>query len=118
VVTIGVAANVAGVAVDTASVFANEADLNLANNNATASVTVLAAPQVRFSSVYLNANHQFQLTLTGQPNLSYIVQATTNLTTGNWTAISTNTAASNGSFQFIDTNSPGLPSRFYRVMAQ
>ena len=117
VVTIGVNPTLAGLALDAASVSsANEADLNLANNAASASVTVLSIIPARLSGVIIKANGQFQLTLTGQPNLNYIIQARTNLTIGAWTALSTNTAAGNGIFQFTDTNAPGLPQRFYRAV--
>ena len=115
VVTIVVTPTVAGIATDAASVTANETDLNSANNVASASVTVLSIIQARLSGVIYKSNGQFQFTLTGQPNSSYVVQARTNLTTGTWTAISTNTAV-NGAFQFIDTNAPGLPQRFYRAV--
>ena len=115
-VTISATPTVTGTALDLALVSANEVDLDAANNTASVSVTVLPAAQAYLSSAVFNANHQFQLTLTGQPNLKYIVLATTNLATGTWTSVSTNTAASNGTFQFTDTNAPGLPSRFYRAM--
>lgn len=54
---------------------------------------------------------RFSLRLTGSSGARYAIEATTNWV--KWTALSTNTAA-NGSFDFIDTNAPALPARFYR----
>ena len=56
-----------------------------------------------------------QLTCVGTPGKSYVVQATTNLTApGSWLTISTNTAGTNGLFQFIDNDSTNYSCRFYR----
>ena len=115
VVTIVATPTVAGLATDAASVTASETDLNSANNFASTSVTVVSITPARLSGVIHKPNGQFQFTLTGQTNLNYVIQASTNLTTGNWVAISTNTAV-NGTFQFVDTNAPGLPQRFYRAV--
>ena len=117
IMTLSVIPTVAGLATDTALVAANETDLIAADNSASAAATVLAIIPARLSGVLMKANHQFQITLTGQPNLTYVIQASTNLASGSmWTPVSTNTAAGNGTFQFTDTNAPGLPVRFYRTM--
>lgn len=56
--------------------------------------------------------NQFQFSMTGLPGTNYVVQASTNLI--DWLSISTNTAASNGAFQFAE---PGtLQRRFYRAL--
>ena len=119
VATVTIIANptLPGLATDSAWVAANEADLNEANNSASAAVSVVAIIPAHLSGVVLKPSHQFQLTLTGQPNLSYIVLASTNIANASaWTPISTNIAALNGTFQFTDTNAPGQPQRFYRTM--
>ena len=60
-----------------------------------------------------------QLTCIGIPGNTYVIQATTNLTvSGSWLTISTNTAGTNGLFQFIDTDSENYNIRFYRFMTQ
>jgi hypothetical protein len=43
------------------------------------------------------------------------VQATTNLTTSNWTALQTS-LVTNGLLRFNDTNWSTYPQRFYRIM--
>jgi uncharacterized repeat protein (TIGR01451 family) len=108
-----VSPGVAGFALDTASVSANEVDLYLADNSASASVSVLSIISPHLSGAIVKTN-QFQITLTGQPDFTYIIQASTNITS--WSPISTNTAAGNGVLQFTDTNAPGLNQRFYRAV--
>ena len=115
-VTLGVNLNVSGLTLNAASVTANETDLSPANNAASVSVTVLPVVQSRLAGVLRKPNGQFQFTLTGQPDFKYIIQAAADLASGSWTAISTNTAAGDGTFQFTDTNAPGLPQRFYRAV--
>jgi uncharacterized repeat protein (TIGR01451 family) len=104
-----------GPALDTASVSANETDLNSADNSASSSVTVLNLVPPQLSGDIIKANNQFELTLKGQPNLAYIIQGSTNLTS--WTSISTNVADSTGTIVFTDTSSSGLKQRFYRAIA-
>jgi len=58
-----------------------------------------------------------KLTCCGSPGQSYLIQATTNLLTPVWTAISTNTAGSNSLFSFIDLDAKLCPCRFYRTAA-
>jgi uncharacterized repeat protein (TIGR01451 family) len=111
--SVAVNAGVAGFAVDTASVSANEADLYLADNSASASVSVLSFISPELSGAIVKTN-QFQITLTGQPNFAYIIQASTNITL--WSSISTNTAASNGILQFTDTNASRLNQRYSRAV--
>ena len=59
---------------------------------------------------------QFHLTVTAQPNYTYVVQGSTNLTS--WDSLSTNTASVSGTFTFIDTASPTPRDRFYRTLLQ
>jgi hypothetical protein len=59
-------------------------------------------------------NGRFQFNVLGEPNRSYVAQASTNLT--NWISIGTNIAFG-GMTQFVDTNAPTLPHRFYRALA-
>ena len=60
-----------------------------------------------------------QLSCIGTPGNTYVIEATTNLTvSGSWLTISTNTAGTNGLFQFIDTDSVNYNCRFYRFKTQ
>jgi hypothetical protein len=57
----------------------------------------------------------FQLTVSGPPFISVIVDAATNLAAPiNWTAIYTNNTGAGGSFNFSDTTAPGHAQSFYR----
>jgi hypothetical protein len=101
--------SLAGSLLNSVNVTANEEDLVPANNSAqaTTTVTVPATLSGSFSGGY------FQLTVTGQPNTPYVVQASTNLTS--WVSLSTNTSAT-GTFTFIDTATPAPQLRFYRTL--
>ena len=69
------------------------------------------------SAISPQANGAVQLNGIGYPLLNYIVQANTNLATTNWVNIGNITADANGALMFIDTNSVGQPSRYYRFAA-
>ena len=73
-------------------------------------------PQI--TSVSLNpANRSFQLSGQGEPNATYTIEAASNLVSPIfWQSIGSNTANSNGLFQFTDTNAPAFPLRFYRAL--
>jgi len=55
-----------------------------------------------------------QVTGSGVPGQTYLIQATTNLTSPVWTTIATNTADTNSLFSFIDLDAKTCPCRFYR----
>src|SRR5439155_12759601 len=57
-----------------------------------------------------SAADQFQFNVTGVPDFSYAVQASTNLT--DWTSTETNASP----FTFTGTNSNNYPMRFYRAL--
>ena len=59
-----------------------------------------------------NYDGSMQLMVVNQPGQTYVVEASTNLTT--WTPISTNTP-SGTSFQFKDTSATTIGTRLYRV---
>lgn len=58
-------------------------------------------------------NLQFRFDIATQPGVTYVVQASTNLT--NWAAISTNSAVSN-LLHFADLKATNYQQRFYRVI--
>lgn len=67
------------------------------------SINVLPDPAVR-------------LNCSGGKGSTYMIQATTNLNSSSaWVTISTNTADTNGLFQFIDSNAANYSCRFYRA---
>jgi len=61
----------------------------------------------------MTADGQFALSVAGQPGLAYDVLASQDLTT--WTVIGAVTLDASGSAQFVDSASPGIPNRVYRL---
>jgi hypothetical protein len=59
-------------------------------------------------------NGQMQISGTGLAGLTYDLQATTNLSTPNWTKIGTVQADTNGIINVTDPNVAQFPARFYR----
>jgi hypothetical protein len=59
----------------------------------------------------------FCLQLSGTPDYPYILQSATNLAYPNWQSVITNSADSNGNWNIAITNSPKVPSAFFRVVA-
>jgi hypothetical protein len=65
----------------------------------------------------ITAPGQFSFQFAGNPNASYSVLATTNLTTPliDWTVLGAATLISNDLFQYIDAHTTNYPQRFYRL---
>ena len=82
-------------------------------NSAVATLTVVS-PLV--TSAARNANGSVTLSFEGLPNTTTRVWATTNLASAAfWEPIFTNNSTdADGAWQFTDTNTVGLPRRFYR----
>ena len=55
----------------------------------------------------------FQITVSGQPGLAYVIQASTNLNA--WVPLFTNTVPLSGSFTFSDPNTHAFKYQFYRA---
>ena len=70
---------------------------------------------VGVASLQMLPDYSTKITCTGVPGQSYLIQATTNLTTPDWTAIATNTADVNSLFSYIDLDAKTCPCRFYRT---
>jgi hypothetical protein len=68
------------------------------------------APHLQLTRSAWLTNRQYQFRVAGTSGQSYIVQASTNLST--WTPILTNSATL---FDFTDTNAVNFPKRFYRA---
>jgi hypothetical protein len=76
-------------------------------------VTVSPAPPKLISGYFTNG--WFQLTGNGTPNLSYGVQASSNLAGTHWQGLGNAIADGAGVIRFSDTNVPGQNERFYRL---
>lgn len=96
----------------TASVGGKQADLNLANNSAQTVTAVIVPVPAVLSGSYVS-NH-FQLVVTAEPGLVYVIQASSNLTS--WVSLSTNTASTGGVIKYTDPSSPSPSRRFYRTV--
>ena len=60
-----------------------------------------------------------QIALQGTPITTYVLQGSTDLTSTNWTIISTHRADGTGALVFTDTNAVTLfTNRFYRALVQ
>ncbi len=77
---------------------------------------LFAAPQgVVITNIQVSAGGALLSLAGGVPMQTYNIQASTNLTmSGNWQVIGSNSAASDGTFQFLDANAANFPERFYR----
>lgn len=91
-------------------------DLNPDDDTASAIVNV-AAPQPAMLSGGSIVNGAFQLTVTGTPDVSYIVQASTNLAIPGWVNIYTSPPPFLSPFIFTNLDSSNFPARFYRVIS-
>lgn len=67
------------------------------------------------ASGQIMVNGSFQLSLIGPPSRSYVIEATTNLTTQSWVPVSTNQTSLGGLLQFLDADATNHPYRFFRA---
>jgi hypothetical protein len=68
------------------------------------------------TSVTANPDGSFTLNLTGEPNDTYVLETTTNLTSfANWIPAATNTLGADGTWQFTDLQATNVPQQFYRL---
>ena len=72
------------------------------------------APLISIAAV----TNSIQLQGAGLSNLTYTIQANTNLSTTNWLVVGSAPADGSGLFSFSDTNAPPFPRRFYRALSQ
>ena len=73
-------------------------------------------PPANFKGITLLNAGTAQLQGIGTSNVTYTIQANTNLATTNWVNIGTAPADSSGFFFFNDTNVLSFPLRFFRVL--
>jgi hypothetical protein len=87
------------------SISVTVSDVNVNNVNFNAQPTSL-------QSGGMPSDRQFNLTVMGLPGRSYIIEASTNLTS--WIPVMTNQTDELGEFDFTDTTTTNFVSRFYR----
>jgi len=71
------------------------------------------SPDLTFTSL---GNGSFNIQFQGVSGVTYWIEYTTNLTSGQWQRLATLTANSQGLAQLTDTPADGSPQRFYRAM--
>ena len=106
---------VGGLLTNIAGVFALEPDFLPGNNVQNTVVTVVAPQLAMLGSVLPKANGAFEFSVSGQPGIQYVIEASTNLV--NWTTIGSNFSLG-GKITITDTQAVILPNRFYRARQQ
>jgi uncharacterized repeat protein (TIGR01451 family) len=110
--TLTMRANSVGTIPNTAIVSGQTPDPNPDDSFATATINVVAPSPPQISGNFITAGGKFALVVSNPTNQSVIVQASTNLVTGPWVDIYTNTPP----FIFTNLNSTSFPMRFYRAL--
>ena len=100
-----------GTITNSATVTTATADPNPDDDTASAIVNIGTPVPAALSGGSV-VNGVFQLTVTGTPNVSYIIQGSTNLVTGPWVPLLTNPSP----FIFMDIYSSNFPARYYRAV--
>jgi uncharacterized repeat protein (TIGR01451 family) len=100
--------------INVASVSGAVTDQDPGNDSSQVTGTVVSSVHVTLSGSF--SNGLFQLTITGQPNTTYVSQASSDLSS--WVPISTNTASGDGTITFSDPSTPNNQTRFYRAVEQ
>jgi plastocyanin len=73
--------------------------------------------ELRLLSPLRLADGRFKVTLTTAPGVTYVLQGSTNLSTTNWSNLSTNLAATNR-LDVLDNSATNFAYRFYRARVQ
>jgi hypothetical protein len=77
-------------------------------------LTVTSPGKITITSVVLVDINDALIAGTGDANVIYTIQASSDLI--NWQSIGTATAGAHGAFEFEDSNIANFPSRFYRMI--
>jgi hypothetical protein len=83
------------------------------NNSFATAAQFTIRPPIYFTTGGAFSNNVFVMQFSGVAGMSYVLQGSTNLK--EWSALSTNIAPAN-LFNLSDTNTIGVPYRFYRVL--
>jgi hypothetical protein len=92
-------------------------DGNGGTNTGTVTVTIAAADNLQPHNFQISTlpDGTVKLDFAGIPNFTYLIQATLDLGMPSWTTIATNTAGTNGLFEYIDLDATNHPTRYYRT---
>jgi subtilisin family serine protease len=90
------------------------ATVTIADNDSTVFSPIFGGI-LRVNSTLLNstASPEFQIRLLGDPQQTYVLEASTDLS--HWTAIATNQATGDGALHFTDPHASRFTARFYRT---
>ncbi|HEU5395813.1 MAG TPA: choice-of-anchor tandem repeat GloVer-containing protein, partial [Verrucomicrobiae bacterium] len=77
----------------------------------------LPPASARITDVRRNIDGTIRLSFAGGADSTNVVQAATNLTSASWQNLSTNTADTNGLWEFVDTTATQYPGRYYRSLS-
>jgi hypothetical protein len=91
-----------------------------AGGSVTSSVATLTVSwPTYFSKVARNGDGSVALNCLSAPNSTNLLLVSTNVSPqAPWQVLSTNIAASDGTWQYTDTNTGGVPARFYRFLTR
>ena len=112
-INITYSAPVAGQFTNMFSLQAVQFDINPSDNTLILPTTIIT-PVILNGFVYGPGNN-FNFTLNGLPNTSYIILASPDLSI--WTPVGTNVTSGAGTFQFQDANAGSFSRRYYRAQA-
>jgi len=77
---------------------------------------MLWLPQMQTSGTGLGTHtNQFGFTINWASGMIVVIEASTSLTTPNWSPVATNTLDQNGTSYFSDPQWTNYPNRFYRI---
>ena len=102
----------------TVSAATNQLKITYVGGNGNDVVLYQGNPPAQLTAITALTNGVKQIQGLGLSNLTYTIQATTNLNPVIvWINLGTATANGSGVFSFTDTNVPSLPMRFYRALS-
>lgn len=73
-------------------------------------------PTIPYDAEFGFLENEFGFNINGTPNIPVVIEASTNLSSGLWVPIITNTLGDSGSIYFSDAASTDHASRFYRIV--
>ena len=79
-------------------------------------LSTITTPPTAELKISCNADGSMTLSLTGEPNTNYSLQAADDIATPLWQTMGSGVSQPNGAWQLTDTNIVGSPLRFYRVI--
>lgn len=95
------------------AVSGSSANTAYSTNTITVVVSTNSAPQI--SGIFLQGARSIILQMSGGYGCTYVLEATPDLTSGDWLPVATNTVGINGAWQFADAVT-NTPVRFYRLL--